>query len=104
MYQIKSEIWKVSPFNFALIFHNLHIHTGLCDEFGQIIVIQDYGGDPDTDSDSFSRYAHSFFGYYFGGLECVGHSFAYVAHFGIFERCLDSNSESCRYAIGALLT
>ena len=29
---------------------------GLCDEFGEIIVIQDYGGDPDTDSDSFSRY------------------------------------------------
>jgi hypothetical protein len=33
---------------------------------------------------------------YFGGLECVGHSFAYVAHFMIFEGCLDSNSESCR--------
>jgi hypothetical protein len=32
-------------------------YAGLCDEFGQIIVIQDYGGDPDTDSDSFSRYA-----------------------------------------------
>ncbi len=24
---------------------------------------------------------HSFFVYFFGGLECVGHSFAYVAHF-----------------------
>jgi hypothetical protein len=29
-------------------------------------------------------------------LECVGHSFAYVTHFvHIFERCLDSNPESC---------
>jgi hypothetical protein len=27
-------------------------------------------------------------------LECVGHSFAYVAYFCIFERCLDSNPES----------
>ncbi len=34
--------------------------------------------------------------YFFGGLECVGLSFAYVAHFCIFERCLDSNPESCR--------
>ncbi len=25
--------------------------------------------------------------YFFGGLECVGHSFACVAHFFIFERC-----------------
>ncbi len=32
---------------------------------------------------------------FFGGLECVGHSCAYVAHFCIFEKCLDSNSESC---------
>jgi hypothetical protein len=27
--------------------------------------------------------------FYFG-LECAGHSFAYVAHFMIFEGCLDS--------------
>ncbi len=33
--------------------------------------------------------------YFFGGLECVGHSFAYVAHFVFFEICLDSNPESC---------
>ncbi len=33
--------------------------------------------------------------YFIGGLECVGHSFAYVANFGIFERYLDSNPESC---------
>jgi hypothetical protein len=32
---------------------------------------------------------------FFGGLECVVHSFAYVTHFCIFERCLDSNPESC---------
>jgi hypothetical protein len=29
----------------------------------------------------------------FGRLECVGHSFAYVAHFVVFR---DSNPESCR--------
>ncbi len=33
--------------------------------------------------------------YFFGGLECVGHSFAYVAHFVFFVRWLDSNSERC---------
>jgi hypothetical protein len=32
---------------------------------------------------------------FFGGLECVVHSFACVAHFCIFERCLDSNPENC---------
>ncbi len=37
-----------------------------------------------------------YFLYIFGGLVCVGHSFAYVAHFCIFERCLDSNPERCR--------
>ncbi len=39
---------------------------------------------------------HFFF--LFGGLECVGHSFAYVAHFWflIFEGCLDLNPECCR--------
>jgi hypothetical protein len=26
-----------------------------------------------------------FFVYFFGGLECVGHSFAYVAHFGFLR-------------------
>ncbi len=30
------------------------------------------------------------------GLECIGYSFADVAHFCIFERCLDSNPECCR--------
>jgi hypothetical protein len=34
-----------------------------------------------------------FFVYFFGGLECVGHSYAYVVHFSIFERCLDSNTD-----------
>ncbi len=34
-----------------------------------------------------------FFVYFFGGLECVGYPFAYVAHFCIFEICLDSNPE-----------
>jgi hypothetical protein len=29
--------------------------------------------------------------YLFVGLECVGRSFGYVAHFVFFERCLDSN-------------
>jgi hypothetical protein len=29
-------------------------------------------------------------------VECVGHSYAQVAHFYIFERCLDSNKDSCR--------
>ncbi len=33
---------------------------------------------------------------FFGSLECVGPSFAYVAYFCIFERFLDSNPESCR--------
>jgi hypothetical protein len=28
-----------------------------------------------------------FIAYFFGGLERVGHSFAYVAHFFLFERC-----------------
>ncbi len=32
----------------------------------------------------------------FCGPESVGHSFAYVAYFVFFERCLDSNPESCR--------
>jgi hypothetical protein len=27
-----------------------------------------------------SRNGKSFFVYFFGGLECVGHSFAYVTH------------------------
>ncbi len=31
-----------------------------------------------------------------GILLCVGHSFAYVAHLCIFERCLDSNPVLCR--------
>jgi|688.fasta_scaffold308345_1 hypothetical protein len=34
--------------------------------------------------------------YFFGGIDCVGHSFACVAHFVSFERCLDSNPDSCR--------
>ncbi len=37
-----------------------------------------------------------FFEYFFAGLKCVGHFFAYVAHFVFFERCLDSYPESCR--------
>ncbi len=37
-----------------------------------------------------------FFGIFFCELESFGHSFAYVAHFCIFERCLDSNPEGCR--------
>jgi hypothetical protein len=71
-------------------------HAGLCDEFGQIIVIQDYGGDPDTDSDSFSRYANSFFEYYY-----FIHSFAYVAHLvylrdvsaGIFKKSMGARNQ-----------
>jgi hypothetical protein len=36
------------------------------------------------------------FVYFLGGLECLGHSFAYVAHFvHIFERCLDSDPKRC---------
>jgi hypothetical protein len=43
-----------------------------------------------------SRYYGNILLYIFvGGLECVSHSFAYVAHF-VFKRCLDSNPESCR--------
>ncbi len=34
--------------------------------------------------------------YIFSGLECAGRSLAYVAIFVFFERCLDSNPESCR--------
>jgi hypothetical protein len=34
-----------------------------------------------------------FFLFIFGGLECVGHFFAQVAHFMIFEGCLDSKPE-----------
>jgi hypothetical protein len=32
----------------------------------------------------------------FAGLECVGHSFAYVAHILYYKRFLDSNPERCR--------
>jgi hypothetical protein len=32
--------------------------------------------------------------YFFGGLQRVGNSFAYVVHF-LFETCMDSNPESC---------
>ncbi len=48
--------------------------------------------DPESDSQrNFLLYI------FFGGLECVGHSFAYVARpFCIFERCLYSNPENCR--------
>ncbi len=38
-----------------------------------------------------SIHNNPFFTHFFGGLECVDHSFVYVAHFEIFERCLDSN-------------
>jgi hypothetical protein len=37
----------------------------------------------------------SLFSYFIGGLECVGHSFAYVAHFVFFEGCLNLKSECC---------
>ncbi len=37
-----------------------------------------------------------FFCIFCGELECVVHSFVYVALFCIFERYLDSNPESCR--------
>ncbi len=42
----------------------------------------------------FSQWQHRLtivFCIFFGGLECVGHSFAYVAHIVFFGRCLDSN-------------
>jgi hypothetical protein len=42
-----------------------------------------------------SLFCFSFFVYVFGGLECVGHSFAYVPFLCFFQRCLDSNPESC---------
>ncbi len=32
---------------------------------------------------------------FFGGLQCIGHSLL-MSPFCIFERCLDSNPESCR--------
>ncbi len=35
---------------------------------------------------------------FFSGQECVGHSFAFVAHFCIFERCLDSNPQGAAVA------
>ncbi len=35
---------------------------------------------------------------FFGWLECVDNSFAYIGHF-VFYRCLDSNPESCRGAL-----
>ncbi len=37
-----------------------------------------------------------FFYIFFGRLDCVGHSFASVAHFVFFWEILDSNPESCR--------
>ncbi len=37
-----------------------------------------------------------FLNIFFGGLECVGHSFANVAHLVFFGRCLDLNPDSCR--------
>ncbi len=38
----------------------------------------------------------SFCIYFLGGLECFEHSFAFVTHFCIFERCLYPNPECCR--------
>ncbi len=35
---------------------------------------------------------------FFGWLECVDNSFAYIGHF-VFYRCLDSNPERCRGAL-----
>jgi hypothetical protein len=29
------------------------------------------------------------------GLKCIGHSFDYVTHFCVLERCLDSNPVCC---------
>jgi hypothetical protein len=47
----------------------------------------------DTDGSAFNIFIFIIF---FLWLECVGHYFAYVAHVVSFERCLDSNPESCR--------
>ncbi len=41
---------------------------------------------------------------FLGWLECVGHSFAYVAHFCIFERCLDSKPRKLTKQAGQLAT
>jgi hypothetical protein len=35
---------------------------------------------------------------FFGVLECVGHSFAYIAHFVFFERFRDSNPQRAAVA------
>jgi hypothetical protein len=45
-----------------------------------------------------------FYSIFLEGLECAGHSFAYVPHFVFFGRCLDSNPESCRGIAGVLPT
>ncbi len=44
---------------------------------------------------AFFRTTSTIFLYFFGGLECVGHSFAYVAHFYFWEMS-SSNPESYR--------
>ncbi len=40
----------------------------------------------DQDLAAYDRYIFILF-FIFGGLECVGHSFAHVAYFVFFERC-----------------
>ncbi len=48
--------------------------------------------------EGFSRFRRAiyFFFFFFCGLDCVGHSFAYVAHFDFWEMSVYSNPESCR--------
>jgi hypothetical protein len=42
--------------------------------------------------------------FYFGGLQCVGNFFAYVAHLMIFKGCLDSIPEVLSWQAGAVPT
>ncbi len=51
-----------------------------------------------------SLFCFSFFVYVFGGLDCVGHSFANVPLSMFFQRCLDSNPERSKQALFQLIT
>jgi hypothetical protein len=42
------------------------------------------------------KYRIVFLVYFFGGLECVGHSLAHVAHFVFLRDVWIRNPESCR--------
>ncbi len=92
---------RISSLFFQLVFINHIEHKRMNDykEMSQLPIkfepqsIDSKRG-PSSPPSSCLGFREIFFVYFFGdGLECVGHSLAYVAH---FERCLESNPESCR--------